>query len=192
MIQPEYITLLVISIISVFLTFHSTKLAIPQSVFGVAEFGATPWCIENAISRLKKVISACTKAGVPVLSIQKRRYDLWPERAERRECCISTTPSETKYRSKIKTSGSLFESMKNLSCKGSGSRPIIHGKMITTLFRQSENIKLPNVRADFGWPRMSEMVCLEWSYCLVLVRIDTDRWYATADQWLVGFRDGGA
>jgi alpha-L-fucosidase 2 len=123
----------------------------------VTEFGVKPGSGEDAAGGIKKAIAACAGKGPVVLNFPKGRYDLWPERAEKRKFFISNTSSESEDSSKLYAIGLLFEDKKHVVIEGNGSLFVFHGKMITWVFDRCERVRLQHVRVDFERPTMSEM-----------------------------------
>lgn len=71
-----------------------------------------PNTYENCVEGIQQAIEACKNRGAKVLSFDRGRYDIWPEKAIRKEYFISNTSTEQECPSKIKTVGLLFDGIK--------------------------------------------------------------------------------
>lgn len=124
-----------------------------------------PNTYENCVEGIQQAIEACKNRGAKVLSFDRGRYDIWPEKAIRKEYFISNTSTEQECPSKIKTVGLLFDGIKGLEIDGNGALLMYHGKMIMMAFDQCNGILVHSLNTDFERPTASE---------IEYIKVDTD------------------
>ena len=124
-----------------------------------------PNTYENCVEGIQQAIEACKNRGAKVLSFDRGRYDIWPEKAIRKEYFISNTSTEQECPSKIKTVGLLFDGIKGLEIDGNGALLMYHGKMIMMAFDQCNGILVHSLNTDFERPTVSE---------IEYIKVDTD------------------
>ena len=124
-----------------------------------------PNTYENCVEGIKQAIDACQNRGTKVLSFDRGRYDIWPEKATRKEYFISNTSTEQECPSKIKTVGLLFDGIKGLEIDGNGALLMYHGKMIMMAFDRCNGILVHSLNTDFERPTASE---------IEYIKVDTD------------------
>ena len=120
---------------------------------------------ENCVEGIQQAIEACKNRGAKVLSFDRGRYDIWPEKAIRKEYFISNTSTEQECPSKIKTVGLLFDGIKGLEIDGNGALLMYHGKMIMMAFDRCNGILVHSLNTDFERPTASE---------IEYIKVDTD------------------
>jgi hypothetical protein len=150
---------------------------VQAQTISVADFGVRANSFADAVEGVKQAIAACKAQPGATLVFPKGRYDFYPDSAEKREYYISNTSSETECPSKVKTIGLLFEDMKNLTVDGSGSRFVLHGRMISWAFIRCENVLLQNIAVDFERPTISEVTFAEVSPSRVVADVHPDSKY---------------
>ena len=124
-----------------------------------------PNTYENCVEGIQQAIEACKNRGAKVLSFDRGRYDIWPEKAIRKEYFISNTSTEQECPSKIKTVGLLFDGIKGLEIDGNGALLMYHGKMIMMAFDRCNGILVHSLNTDFERPTASE---------IEYIKVDTD------------------
>lgn len=124
-----------------------------------------PNTYENCVEGIQQAIETCKNRGAKVLSFDRGRYDIWPEKAIRKEYFISNTSTEQECPSKIKTVGLLFDGIKGLEIDGNGALLMYHGKMIMMAFDQCNGILVHSLNTDFERPTASE---------IEYIKVDTD------------------
>ena len=124
-----------------------------------------PNTYENCVEGIQQAIEACKNRRAKVLSFDRGRYDIWPEKAIRKEYFISNTSTEQECSSKIKTVGLLFDGIKGLEIDGNGALLMYHGKMIMMAFDQCNGILVHSLNTDFERPTASE---------IEYIKVDTD------------------
>lgn len=140
-----------------------------------------PGTYRNCVEKIQKAIDACKERGAKVLLFEKGRYDIWPEKAQRREYFISNTSSEQECPSKVKTVGLLFERINGLEVIGQDALLMFHGKMIMMAFDQCRQIKVRSLRTDFERPTASEIKYVKKTGDGVEVALHRDTRYDLAD-----------
>lgn len=124
-----------------------------------------PNTYENCVEGIQQAIETCKNRGAKVLSFDRGRYDIWPEKAIRKEYFISNTSTEQECSSKIKTVGLLYDGIKGLEIDGNGALLMYHGKMIMMAFDRCNGILVHSLNTDFERPTASE---------IEYIKVDTD------------------
>lgn len=162
-------------------------LAAQAQQIDVTKFGVQPDRFADATPGIKKAIEACRNQPNATLNFPKGRYDFWPDQADENIYFITNTSTEEEYPSKKQKAALLFKKLKNITIEGNNSLFVFHGKMITWVFDECENMRLQNVKIDYDRPGMSEMTIKSIDSNSVTASIhpdskftiigDTLRWY---------------
>lgn len=175
----EMKTLIFLFLTCIFSVFQA--LAQSKDTIHIADFGATPYSYENAVTKIQSAIEACKQSGAKVLVFENGRYDIWPEGAIRKEYFITNTSTEEECPSKVKTVGLLFEGLKNLTVEGNGATLMFHGEMTTIALERCQNMTLNHLHVDFERPAGSEMTYTNMNNGEVEVTLHRDSRYQIVD-----------
>ena len=160
-----------------------------QTIVHAADYGVKANSFENAAASLQKAIAACKAKDDAVLLLPGGRIDIWPEGATKRELYISNS-TEDDTLSKIKNIAFLFEACRNLTLDGNNTLVVLHGKMVSFVLLNSDNIKIRNIRFDYERPTMSELTIQSFTDSIVEVDIHPDSKYAIENGRIVFYGEG--
>lgn len=126
-------------------------------VIHVTDFGADPGGGRDSAEAIIKALdeAAELRAEYPdrpiVVDFPRGEYQIYPDKAEKRELYMSNTSGENeKY--KDRTIGILVEDIDDITIEGNGSDFVFHGKMTTFAALRSENVTFQNFSVDFAVP----------------------------------------
>ncbi len=152
-----------------------------QTKIDVSGYGVTPNNFSDATVGVRKAIEATRNQSNSILSFPEGRYDFWPDDAEENIYYITNTTTEAEYPSKKQRAGLYFKDLKNITVEGNNSLFVFHGKMISWILDNCENIKIQNVKVDYERPGMSEMTFKEITPTYVIASIHPDSKFAILD-----------
>lgn len=132
-----------------------------QTRIEVTDYGAVPNSFSDATASVRKAIEATRDQPNSVIHFPEGRYDFWPDDAEENRYYITNTTTEEEYPSKKQRAGLFFKDLSNIVVEGNHSVFVFHGKMISWLLDNCENIRIQNVRIDYERPGMSELTINE-------------------------------
>ncbi|WP_316816682.1 right-handed parallel beta-helix repeat-containing protein [Pedobacter nyackensis] len=144
----------------------------------VATFGVVPNSFADATEGVKKAIEASKDQERTIINFPKGRYDFWPDQATEANYYISNTSSEKEFPVKKQRIGLFLKGLKNVTIEGNGSEFVFHGKMITWVLDNSENISIQNLAINYERPGMSEMTIKELTPTSVIASIHPDSKFA--------------
>nr|WP_315398464.1 hypothetical protein [uncultured Sphingobacterium sp.] len=145
-----------------------------QKKIDVTEYGAIPNSFSDATSAVRKAIEAARNETSSVINFPEGRYDFWPDQAEEHVYYISNTSTEEEYPSKKQRAGLYLKGMKNITIEGNNATFIFHGKMISWILDNCENIRIQNVKIDYERPGMSELTIVEATSQYVIGNVHPD------------------
>ena len=126
------------------------------TVIDVTKYGADPTGVQDSAEGIQAAIEAAKQAEGPVvLDFPKGEYQIYPDRAQKRELYISNTLSSNngdRSTYKMKNIGILLENMENVTLEGNQSSLIFHGKMMMFSTIGCKNVKIQNFDTDFQVP----------------------------------------
>ncbi len=167
---------------------------ITLSVFGqragsvsVVEFGAVPDSHQDATVAIAKALAYCKKNSVSKLIFPKGQYDLYTEKAIKKEYFITNTSTEEECPSKIKTIGLLLEGMNDFTIEGNGALLLYHGKMISFVIDNCHDITIKNLAVDYARPTMSEFTIVSATNKAIEAKVHPDSWYKIENDKLVWY-----
>ena len=122
----------------------------------VTKYGADPTGVQDSAEGIQAAIEAAKQVEGPVvLDFPKGEYQIYPDRAQKRELYISNTLSSNngdRSTYKMKNIGILLENMENVTLEGNNSSLIFHGKMMMFSAIGCKNVKIQNFDTDFQVP----------------------------------------
>lgn len=122
----------------------------------VTRYGADPTGVQDSAEGIQAAIEAAKQVEGPVvLDFPKGEYQIYPDRAQKRELYISNTLSSNngdRSTYKMKNIGILLENMENVTLEGNNSSLIFHGKMMMFSTIGCKNVKIQNFDTDFQVP----------------------------------------
>lgn len=134
-----------------------TEQDLEQTVIDVTQYGVDPSGAKDSMPGIMKAIEAAKKVDGPVtLNFPKGEYQIYPDKAYRRELYVSNTVG-TNQSLKMKNIGFLFENMHDVTIEGNDSLFMFHGKMTTFATINSTNIKFQNFEFDFYTPSVVDI-----------------------------------
>lgn len=126
------------------------------TVIDVTRYGADPTGVQDSAEGIQAAIEAAKQVEGPVvLDFPKGEYQIYPDRAQKRELYISNTLSSNngdRSTYKMKNIGILLEKMENVTLEGNNSSLIFHGKMMMFSTIGCKNVKIQNFDTDFQVP----------------------------------------
>lgn len=153
----------------------------------ITEFGVNPDSHIDATTGIAKALAYCKKNGVAKLVFPKGQYDLYPEKAIKKEYFITNTSTEEECPSKIKTIGILMEGMNDFTIEGNGSLFVYHGKMISFVIDNCRGINIRNLAVDYARPTMSEFTIVSSTTKAIEVKVHPDSWYKIENDKLIWY-----
>jgi len=175
-------------IISIFLS-GFVSAGICQDTIRLKERGIIPDTFGNIVSQVQAIIESGRLSTNPVIIFEKGRYDFWPDGAVKKELYISNC-TENDTGSKVKNIALWLENLDNVTIDGSGSRFVLHGKMISFAMQNCRNITLKNFSVDYERPTMSELTIRLYSENKVKADIHPDSRYVIEEGKLVFTGEG--
>lgn len=158
-----------------------------QKKIDVTEYGAIPNSFSDATSAVRKAIEAARNETSSVINFPEGRYDFWPDQAEEHVYYISNTSTEKEYPSKKQRAGLYLKGMKNITIEGNNATFIFHGKMISWILDNCENIRIQNVKIDYERPGMSELTIVEATSQYVIGNVHPDAKFDIIDNTLAWY-----
>ena len=155
-----------------------------QKKINVTEYGAIPNSFADATSGVRKAIEVARNEASSVISFPEGRYDFWPDQAEEHVYYISNTSTEKEYPSKKQRAGLYLKGLKNITIEGNNSTFIFHGKMISWIMDNCENIRIQNLKIDYERPGMSELTIVEATPQYVIGNVHPDAKFDIIDNTL--------
>ena len=133
----------------------NTAQAAGGDVVSVADYGAAADSGEDSAPAIIKAVDKAKELAAEgknvTIAFPKGRYDIYPDKAERRTLYVSNTVgANSSY--KDKKIGILLEDTKNITVDGQGSDFVFHGKMTTFAAINSQNVTFKNFSVDFQVP----------------------------------------
>ena len=126
------------------------------TIINAADYGVTPGAQDNA-EGIKTLLSIAKAVDGPVvISFPKGEYQIYPDKAYKKELYISNTVGQNQNY-KMKNIGFLFEDMHDVTIEGNGSMFMFHGAMITFATIDSTNITFQNFETDFKTPSVIDV-----------------------------------
>lgn len=126
---------------------------VEATVIDVTRYGADPTGVQDSAEGIQAAIEAAKQVEGPVvLNFPKGEYQIYPDRAQKRELYISNTLSSNngdRSTYKMKNIGILLENMENVTLEGNQSSLIFHGKMMMFSTIGCKNVKIQNFDTDF-------------------------------------------
>jgi len=128
----------------------------PPKILNLADYGAKPDSKADVTEAFQQAFAeAGTQPGNVVLQIPKGQYELFTDKATKKEYHISNTSDESVNQTKV--IGLYLKGLKNLTIDGNGSLIFCHGKMTIALLDSCENVTIRNLHFDFVRPTVSEI-----------------------------------
>lgn len=155
-----------------------------QKKINVTEYGVIPNSFSDATSGVRKAIEAARNEASSVINFPEGRYDFWPDQAEEHVYYISNTSTEKEYPSKKQRAGLYLKGLKNITIEGNNATFIFHGKMISWIMDNCENIRIQNVKIDYERPGMSELTIVEATPQYVIGNVHPDAKFDIIDDKL--------
>ena len=141
----------------------NTAQAAGGDVISVADYGAAADSGEDSAPAIIKAVDKAKELAAEgknvTIAFPKGRYDIYPDKAERRTLYVSNTVG-TNSSYKDKKIGILLEDTKNITVDGQGSDFVFHGKMTTFAAINSRNVTFKNFSVDFQVPTVIDLTCL--------------------------------
>ena len=138
----------------------NTAQAAGGDVVSVADYGAAADSGEDSAPAIIKAVDKAKELAAEgknvTISFPKGRYDIYPDKAERRTLYVSNTVG-TNSSYKDKKIGILLEDTKNITVDGQGSDFVFHGKMTTFAAINSRNVTFKNFSVDFQVPTVIDL-----------------------------------
>lgn len=138
----------------------NTAQAAGGDVVSVADYGAAADSGEDSAPAIIKAVDKAKELAAEgknvTIAFPKGRYDIYPDKAERRTLYVSNTVG-TNSSYKDKKIGILLEDTKNITVDGQGSDFVFHGKMTTFAAINSQNVTFKNFSVDFQVPTVIDL-----------------------------------
>lgn len=138
----------------------NTAQAAGGDVVSVADYGAAADSGEDSAPAIIKAVDKAKELAAEgknvTIAFPKGRYDIYPDKAERRTLYVSNTVG-TNSSYKDKKIGILLEDTKNITVDGQGSDFVFHGKMTTFAAINSRNVTFKNFSVDFQVPTVIDL-----------------------------------
>lgn len=128
-----------------------------KRLLDATDFGAAPDSGDDAAPALRAALAAASTAGPGArLLLPPGRYDVWPERADRRELYVSNTVGADP-RHRLKTIGLLIENMTDFEIAAEGATLVLHGRQTALAVLDSRRVRISGLEVDFAVPTVIDM-----------------------------------
>ncbi|WP_369373123.1 hypothetical protein AB1046_05410 [Promicromonospora sp. Populi] len=128
-----------------------------MTTIDVTDHGAVPDSGHDTADALRAALAAVRAAGPGTqLLLPPGRYDVWPERAEKRELYVTNTVgADPDYR--IKTIGLLVEGVTDLEIVADGATLMLHGKQTALAIIDSRHVTVRGLEVDWAVPTVIDV-----------------------------------